>query len=576
MDSSSAPARPAGRLAKHRTGRRPVMDREPTEAGLSIGQYLIRRLADYGIGHVFGLPGDYVLAFYSMLEHSELDLISCTREDCAGFAADAYARVHGMGAVCVTYGVGGLSLANSVAGAYAEQSPVVVISGATGLKERINNPLLHHRVRGWNTQLEVFDKLCAASIELADPATAYRDIDFALDTAHRLKRPVYLELPRDMVDVVPTNPRPFVPPTITSDPAVLAEAIREAVARIEAATQPVIVAGVELHRYGLQAETLAFAEAAGIPLAASMLAKSVISEVHPLYIGLYEGAMGREEVSRYVETSDCVILLGTMLTDVNLGIFTAKLDLAQSILATSEELRISHHHFHHVLLEDFLHGLAEARPQARKQTLPPGPVAARADFQLAPEQPITTTRLVRRLDESLDDKTIVIADVGDALFASSELVIQGQTEFLSPAYYTSMGFAVPAALGAKMARPDLTVVALVGDGAFQMTGMELSTIVKHNLPMTVIVLDNAGYGTERLIHDGSFNDINPWQYQLLPELLGGGTGYEVRTEGEFDTALTKALADTTGLSLIRVHIGPTDHSLTLDRLGAGLAKIVRS
>ena len=564
------------RLAKHRIGQRPVMNHQPREEGLSIGQYLIRRLTDYGVGHVFGLPGDYVLAFYSMLEHSRLDLISCTREDCAGFAADAYARVHGMGAVCVTYGVGGLSLANSVAGAYAEQSPVVVISGATGLKERTDNPLLHHRVRGWNTQLDVFDKLCAASIELSDPATAYRDIDYALDTAHRMKRPVYLELPRDMVDVVPEQSRSFEPKALVSDPAVLAEAIREAVARIEAAERPVIVAGVELHRYGLQAETLAFAENAGIPIAASMLAKSVISEVHPLYIGLYEGAMGRAEVSRFVEDSDCVILLGTMLTDVNLGIFTAKLDLAQSILATSEELRISHHHFHHVLLEDFIKGLAAARPQARPQSLPPGPAAARGPFQLAPDQPITTTRLVRRLDESLDDKTLVIADVGDSLFASSELVIQGQTEFLSPAYYTSMGFAVPAALGAKMARPDLKVVALVGDGAFQMTGMELSTIVKHQLPMTVIVLDNGGYGTERLIHEGSFNDINPWQYQMLPEVLGSGTGYEVRTEGEFSLALDKALADDTGLSLIRVHIGAADHSLTLDRLGAGLAKIVRS
>jgi len=564
------------RLAKHRTGQRPVMNHQPREEGLSIGQYLIRRLTDYGVGHVFGLPGDYVLAFYSMLEHSRLDLISCTREDCAGFAADAYARVHGMGAVCVTYGVGGLSLANSVAGAYAEQSPVVVISGATGLKERADNPLLHHRVRGWNTQLDVFDKLCAASIELSDPATAYRDIDYALDTAHRMKRPVYLELPRDMVDLVPEQSRSFEPKALVSDPAVLAEAIREAVARIEAAERPVIVAGVELHRYGLQAETLALAENAGIPLAASMLAKSVISEVHPLYIGLYEGAMGRAEVSRFVEDSDCVILLGTMLTDVNLGIFTAKLDLAQSILATSEELRISHHHFHHVLLEDFIKGLAAARPQARPQSLPPGPAAARGPFQLAPDQPITTTRLVRRLDESLDDKTLVIADVGDSLFASSELVIQGQTEFLSPAYYTSMGFAVPAALGAKMARPDLKVVALVGDGAFQMTGMELSTIVKHRLPMTVIVLDNGGYGTERLIHEGSFNDINPWQYQMLPEVLGSGTGYEVRTEGEFSLALDKALADDTGLSLIRVHIGAADHSLTLDRLGAGLAKIVRS
>ena len=575
-NASSVSKTPPPTLCKLRTGRRPVMDRVSAPEGLSIGQYLISRLADYGIQHVFGLPGDYVLAFYSMLEHSEIKLVSCTREDCAGFAADAYARVHGMGAVCVTYGVGGLSLANSIAGAYAEQSPVIVISGATGLKERVNNPLLHHRVRDWSTQLDVFDKLCAASLELNDPVTAFRDIDYALDIAHRFKRPVYIEVPRDMVDVVPEHSRNFAPPPIESDPEALAEAIREATARIEKAKQPVIVAGVELHRYGLQGETLALANASGIPITASMLAKSVISETHPLYLGLYEGAMGREQISSFVEQSDCVILLGTMLTDVNLGIFTAKLNLANSILATSEELRISHHHFHNVLIEDFIQGLAESCPKARKQTLPPGPSVAREPFILEKDRLITTTRLVRRLDESLDDKTIVIADVGDALFASSELVIRGQTEFLSPAYYTSMGFAVPAAIGAKMARPDLKTIVLVGDGAFQMTGMELSTIIKHRLAATIIVLDNGGYGTERLIHEGRFNDINVWQYQMLPQVLGGGKGYEVRTEGEFDKALTAAQSNETEVNLIRVHIGREDHSLTLDRLGAGLAKIVHS
>ena len=178
---------------------------------------------------------------------------------------------------------------------------------------------------------------------------------------------------------------------------------------------------------------------------------------------------------------------------------------------------------------------------------------------------------MRRLNESLDDGTIVIADVGDALFASSELIVRGQTEFIAPAYYTSMGFAVPAALGAKVARPDLKVLALVGDGAFQMTGMELSTIVHRKLAVTVIVLDNKGYGTERLIHEGSFNNINPWQYQLLPQVLGGGTGYEVRTEGDFDAAIRQAMADQSGMSIIRVHIGLEDRSITLERLCAGLA-----
>jgi len=555
---------------------RPAIARSESVTSLSIGQYLIRRLSDYGIRHVFGLPGDYVLAFYSMLEHSPLDLVNCTREDCAGFAADAYARVNGMGAVCVTYGVGGLSLANSIAGAYAEKSPVVLISGAPGLGERVNDPLLHHRVREWRTQLDVFENICAASREIIDPATAFRDIDFLLDTAHRQKRPVYIELPRDIVGVVPDQIRPYTHPEHRSDPDALAEAVKEAMARIAAAQKPVIIVGIELHRFGLQAEALALAEISGIPIAATMLAKSVVSEVHPLYIGLYEGAMGRREVTDFVEESDCVILLGTILTDIDLGIFTAKLDASNSIFAASDALRISHHHYHHVLLGDFLRALVAAKPRGAQRPLPPGPAAVCGPFVLAPDVPITTRRLVRRLDESLDDRTIVIADVGDALFASSELVVRGQTEYIAPAYYTSMGFAVPAALGAKMARPDLKVVAIVGDGAFQMTGMELSTIVRRGLAVTVIVLDNKGYGTERLLLEGSFNDINPWQYQLLPQVLGGGTGYEVRTEGEFDAAIGRALADTTGMSIIRVHIGIDDRSTTLDRLAAGMARKIKS
>ena len=553
---------------------RPAVARSESVTSLSIGQYLIRRLSDYGIRHVFGLPGDYVLSFYSMLEHSPLDLVNCTREDCAGFAADAYARVNGMGAVCVTYGVGALSLANSIAGAYAEKSPVVLISGAPGLGERVNDPLLHHRVREWRTQLDVFEKICAASREIVDPATAFRDIDFLLDTAHRQKRPVYLELPRDIVGVVPDQIRPYAHAEPRSDPDALAEAVKEAMARIGAAKKPVIITGIELHRFGLQADALALAEVSGIPIAATMLAKSVVSEVHPLYIGLYEGAMGRSDVTEFVEESDCVILLGTILTDIDLGIFTAKLDAANSIFASCDKLRISHHHFDHVLLADFIRALVAAKPRGAQRQLPPGPAAARGPYVLQPDAPITTRRLVRRLDESLDDRTIVIADVGDALFASSELVIRGQTEYIAPAYSTSMGFAVPAALGAQMARPELKVVALVGDGAFQMTGMELSTIVRRGLPVTVIVLDNKGYGTERLLLEGSFNDINPWQYQLLPQVLGGGTGWEVRTEGEFDVAIARALTDTTGMNIIRVHIGLEDRSTTLDRLAAGLAKKV--
>ena len=302
-----------------------------TVAGLSIGQYLIRRLGDYGIRHIFGIPGDYVLNFYAELEKSPLEVVGCTREDCAGFAADAYARINGMGAVCVTYCVGGFSLCNSIAGAYAEKSPVVVITGSPGLRERFNNPLLHHRVRDFRTQLEVFEKICIAGTELNDPLIAFREIDRVLDAAARFKRPVYIEIPRDIVHVTPDALHQYQQPEYSSDENALDEAVTEAVARIEACQKPIIIAGVEIHRFGLQQQLLQLAENAQIPISATMLGKSVIRETHPLYVGLYEGALGDDTVTRFVEESDCVLLLGTFMSDINLGIYTANLDPGRCI-----------------------------------------------------------------------------------------------------------------------------------------------------------------------------------------------------------------------------------------------------
>jgi indolepyruvate decarboxylase len=541
-------------------------------SGLSIGEYLIRRLQDYGIGHVFGIPGDYILNFYSLLDQSPIEVIGCTREDCAGFAADAYARVHGMGAVCVTYCVGGLSLCNSIAGAYAEKSPVVVITGSPGLRERVNNPLLHHRVRDFRTQYDVFEKLCIAGAELNDPLVAFHEIDRVLHAAASYKRPVYIEIPRDMVNVIPELPHQFREPPMDSDPEVLAEAVGEAERWIAGCKKPVIIAGVEIHRFGLQQELLALAEGSQIPVSTTMLGKSVVAETHPLFVGLYEGAMGNSQVTDFVEDSDCVILLGAFMTDINLGIFTANLDPGKCIYATSEQLRIRHHHYHGVQLHDFIQGLAERKPQTARREIPHIRSLANEKFELRPNAPITISRLIARLNELLDDETMVIADIGDALFSATELVIRGHTEFLSPAYYTSMGFSVPAALGAQVARPDVRAIVIAGDGAFQMTGAELSTIVRRGFPTIVIVLDNKGYGTERFLHSGGFNDIHPWKYHLLPQVYGGGTGYEVRTEGELDAALTKAWNDRSGMSLIQVHLPLEDCSHALKRLAEKLAK----
>ncbi len=544
--------------------------------GLSIGKYLIRRLQDYGIGTVFGIPGDYVLSFYSMLEKSPINVVGCTREDCAGFAADSYARIHGMGAVCVTYCVGGLSVCNSIAGAYAEKSPVVLITGSPGLNERVNNPLLHHKVRDFHTQMEVFEKLCVAGTDLSDPVDAFREIDRVLDTCQRFKRPVFIEIPRDMVHVVPHISHSFHRPEQSSDPQAASEAADEAAALLDRCERPIILAGVEVHRFGLQDRVLALAEQLRIPIASTLLGKSVISETHPLFVGIYEGAMGRAEVTQFVEESDLLLLLGTFMTDLNLGLFTCNLDPGKCIYATSEQLRIRHHHYHNVQLDDFLNELIRRRPTppARKipDTLRPDVHA----YKLDGAKPVTVARMIARLNDQIDDQTIVIADIGDALFAATELTIRDRTDFISPAYYTSMGFSVPAALGAHCARPKARVLVLVGDGAFQMTGMELSTIVRHGMAPIVIVLDNKGYGTERFLHAGDwkYNEIHSWHYSRLPQVLGGGTGYEVRTEGEFDAALRQAWSDRSGFSLIQVHLAPDDASIALQRLAERLGRRV--
>ncbi|MCA9175516.1 MAG: alpha-keto acid decarboxylase family protein [Planctomycetales bacterium] len=546
-----------------------------SNTGLSIGEYLIKRLREYGLQDLFGIPGDYVLSLYGMLEKSPINVVGCTREDCAGFAADAYARIKGLGALCVTYCVGGLSVCNSIAGAYAEKSPVVLITGSPGLNERVNNPLLHHMVRDFRTQIEVFEKLCVAVAELSDPMRAFAEIDRVLDAAVRFKRPVYLDIPRDMVDVRRPIAHVYYDPGVPSNPSALKEATNETIALLEAAQRPLILAGIEVHRFQLQDELLELAEQTKVPIAATLLAKSVIRETHPLFIGVYEGAMGTKEVTAYVEESDFVLLLGTFMTDINLGIFTANLDMGNCVCATSEELRVHHHHYHGVQLQDFLSELKRRQPRATQREVPACLKPKPEKFVLDADAQLTITRMIQRLNEQIDDATIVIADIGDSLFAGTELITHERTDFLSPAYYTSMGFSVPAALGASVACPNDRVLVLCGDGAFQMTGMELSTIVRHGYSPVVIVLDNHGYGTERLLHAGEwkFNEIHPWKYELLCEVLGGGTGYEVRTEGEFDAALTAAWKSDS-LSLIHVHLPEGDCSETLKRLGKRLGERV--
>ena len=543
-------------------------------ASFTIGSLLLDRLHKLGLHHIFGIPGDYVLTLFKLLEESPIRHIGTTREDCAGFAADAYARIHGIGGACVTYCVGGLNMVNAIACAYAERSPVVLLSGSPGLNERVNNPFLHHMVRDFSTQRDVFEKVTVASVVLDDPHTAEREIDRALQALLQYKRPIYLEIPRDLV-LAPVSVASTEPPKASacqSDPAALKEAVAEVRGLLSGSERPVILAGAEIHRFGLHAELTQLVEHMHAPIATTLLGKSVIREDHPLYIGVYGGLVGREEILQFVEEADCLLTLGTLLTDVeDIKAHTTLLAAGRTVHATADSIAIKHHTYDGVRFEDFVRALAASPlPSFPARALPPRD-SVRFDPP-TPEASVTLRNVFGYLDGLLNDQTIVIADVGESLFAAADLRVRKSAEFLSPAYYTSMGFSVPAALGAGFADPTLRPLVLVGDGAFQMTGTELSSCIRYGQAPIIIVLNNRGYSTEREILEGPFNDIHEWQYERICDVLGGGMGHRVRTFGDLVQALNLAVADPQQAHVLNVYLDSNDRSTAMKRVAQRLAK----
>ncbi|HTZ18456.1 MAG TPA: thiamine pyrophosphate-dependent enzyme, partial [Dissulfurispiraceae bacterium] len=285
--------------------------------------------------------------------------------------------------------------------------------------------------------------------------------------------------------------------------------------------------------------------------------------------------MSHENVRQYVETSDCVIFLGMFMTDINLGVFTAHLDQGVSIFSTSEKTSIRHHTYNSVYLGSFMHALMKADIRRKDIADIPRP-AQTGNFIVQPGAGIAVDRLLQLLEAVLGGDNPVIADTGDALFASADLTLPKAAEYMASAYYASMGFAVPASVGVQMALPGVRPVVIVGDGAFQMTGMELSTSVRYGLNPIVIVLNNYGYGTERPMIDGAFNDLYSWQYSRLPQLLNAGKGFDIHTEEDFENAMKEALSYTEGFCILEVHLDPKGISPALQRLAGALGKKARA
>ena len=545
---------------------------------ITVAEYLLTRLKEIGVDHLFGVPGDFVLGFFNKVLKSDLKYVGTCNELNAAYAADGYARIRGIGAFSSTYGVGELSAVNGVAGAFAERVPVVVITGSPATANFRTRPLLHHTLGDYQIPLRIYEKITAASTQLVSADTAPAEIDRVLSACLSHQQPVYISLPSDVVMMTCHRPSAFPFPTpAPSDQDALGEAIKEALGMLDTAQKPVVIADVELIRFKLQKTFAGFLDKTGFPYVTMMLGKTVLSEHHPQFIGLFEGDRSRDCVRKRVESADCVLQLGALMTDLNTGGFTTHLDDSKTISANIHSVKIKHHHYENVRLYDFILGLTEKLSRRDPETLEihratHGCVHRYTEpYRPHAPTPLTIKRFFDRVSHFIEKDSIVIAETGVSLFSAAEMLMPDGVTFIGQTFYGSIGYTVGATLGASMAAQDRRAVLFVGDGSFQVTGQDLSTMIRNHLKPIIFLINNDGYTIERVICDHPYNDIQPWHYHKLVDVFGGGLGLEVRTEGELEDALGKAVT-TDGLVFIEIHTGRLDCPESLRSAGRSMAK----
>eukprot|EP01103_Thecamoeba_quadrilineata_P009356 TRINITY_DN190_c0_g1_i1.p1 TRINITY_DN190_c0_g1~~TRINITY_DN190_c0_g1_i1.p1 ORF type:complete len:600 (-),score=91.96 TRINITY_DN190_c0_g1_i1:129-1928(-) len=457
--------------------------------------------------------------------------------------------------------------------------PVVVITGSPTRRDQKLQPLLHHSLGDYAIPRKMFEKITAASTTLSDPKTAGSEIDRVLETCLAQQAPVYISLPSDMVYQKIEAPDPSWKPNthIENDDAALNEAVDEALDILAKSQSPVILSDVEVIRYGLQKELENLLEKSGLPYATLIMGKTVLNEDHPQFIGIYSGATSRQFVRDRVENADCVIQFGVLLSDLNTGGFSVKLDINRVINVHHNKIKIKNHTYADVSMKKFMDLLAQKieKRSASSLNIKPafeGCVHRRSEnFKADPSKEITIKRFFDRIAHYIPENAVVVAETGNSLFSTAETMMPKGVTYISQVFYGSIGYTLGASLGASLADLNRRVVLFIGDGSLQVTAPDLSTMIKNKANIVVFVMNNDGYLIERLIIDGSFNDIQPWKYHLLPEAFGGNRGYDVRTEGELEDALDKT-RDERSFSLIEFHTDKWDATPALKIAGEEMRK----
>jgi indolepyruvate decarboxylase len=552
----------------------------------TVAKYFVHRLKELGVGHVFGVAGDYTFDVLDrIVDDPEIQMVGTCNELNAGYAADAYAKLKGIGAVTGTFGVGSLSFLSAVAGAYTELVPLVVFSGGPSNSERLiahqSGLLYHHASYDLANDRNAFRPFTVANELIADPYDAPGQIDAALRACYKWKQPVYLEFARDVYEKEcrpPGSPIHEHTGLETPDTKDLERAVAATWKKIESSGRPLILAGAEIARFGLQELFGELLDTIGREYSdcgyfTTLAGKAILPESHSRFAGSYEGTASVKEVRDRVEGSDCLLVLGAWLTeDVMVG---TAFDFRNMVVANTRTVRIEGNYYNILGLANFLRKLIEDAPRRPRRLLeaaaapdsgPGAPVLSflREDLPLGTR--ITSDTFFKTL---IDEKFIdaghrVLVDTANSQFCTGDLRIERQDGYLGGVTWGAIGYSVGACLGAACADPEGRPVVFVGDGGFQMTLQEIGTMLRLGQTPILFVFANGIYGLEQaIIEKGEitdkreYNDVPRWRYAALAGVfadVGPCRGWKIDTLEDLRRRLPEIKDDRASLHIVEVTI----------------------
>ena len=522
---------------------------------------LLHELDVFGVKQLFGIPGDFVLPLFEQLQQrNTLPLYYLSHEPAVVFAADAAARIsNNPSVVILTYGAGALNAVNAVAQAYVEHVPLVVIAGFPSQTEIDRGLQIHHQAKTVDSQRDIFREITAAQFRLDNAQSAGADIHAALLTAKQQSRPVLLEIPRDAVQMQTSLARAELQEASSQDELDLAAT--DLATRLAQATQPVILAGVEVRRFDAVAELEPLAEKLNIPFVSTLMGRASFNLQHPLYAGIF---LDKTDIrpAQLLRNADLILQVGVIKTDSNFAAHSELFPPHKVVCIDQNHLKLGPATYHQLGLKPLL--AAVKKHSSVRYAHCNLPAAA----NLTPDKALNATSVVQRLDEVLaaGNQTVpLISDIGDCLFASLHA---NPSLMLAPAFYASMGYAVPAAFGVQ-AVTGLRPVVLVGDGAFLMTGLELGHFTRYGFAPVIIVFNNQRWDMiEAFAPALNCTRLANWHYAELARSMGGN-GMQVTTLADFEQALRLALHSTTRFSLIEVMLPAGSRTARLDNFANG-------